>query len=175
MTLDSEFAALVLVGEDKRFWRHSGVDVLALARATFKAAIGQPRGGASTIEMQLVRTLAGRRERTFARKVWEIRAAARMESAATKETLLAWYLDVAYFGEDVIGAQAAAAKLFHNKVEQCTVLQKAILASLLVYPIPRSRSLAWYKRVFRRARWIVRRYKSLPGEQVRDDFQRHGN
>jgi membrane carboxypeptidase/penicillin-binding protein PbpC len=54
----------LIVGEDHRFYYHPGVDPLAICRAFWKTAFCGSRQGASTIAMQLVRTITGRYERT---------------------------------------------------------------------------------------------------------------
>ena len=62
----------LIVGEDRRFYFHPGVDPLALCRAIWKTLFCGSRQGASTIAMQLVRTINGCYEKTLKRKFIEI-------------------------------------------------------------------------------------------------------
>jgi membrane carboxypeptidase/penicillin-binding protein PbpC len=63
---------MVLILEDRRFFLHLGFDWISLLREIIKAATFRRHGGASTIDMQLVRTITGYRELTVRRKVYEI-------------------------------------------------------------------------------------------------------
>lgn len=159
---DSEFVRLVLAAEDKRYWSHSGIDWIAVARATFWRAVGMPKGGASTIEMQFVRTVTHRRERSVRRKIREMILASMIGQFASKREIISTYLRVAYFGHNQTGPERAALFLFRSSVADACVARKACLAALLVWPLPRSRSLIWYGRIFRRARWIMSRIERIP-------------
>jgi membrane peptidoglycan carboxypeptidase len=160
--LDRQFVRLVLAAEDKRYWLHSGVDWIAAARAFFRYAAGRPKGGASTIEMQLVRTVTHRRERTARRKIREMVLASDVGCLASKRTILTTYLSIAYFGHDLVGVEAAALAVFRTHVDDTCSSRHAFLAALLVCPLPRSRTLDWYRRAFRRARWILSRIDLVP-------------
>lgn len=159
---DPQFIQFVIVAEDKRYWSHWGVDPLALARATFWRLVGRPNGGASTIEMQLVRTISRRRERNVRRKTREILLALRLRTIATKEQIISTYMQRAYFGGGVRGADEASRTLFRRPVASCSPARKAVLAALLVWPVPRRREMHWYRRLFRRARWICEREAEKP-------------
>src|ERR1700686_1168007 len=63
--------ALLISGEDHRFFDHAGIDFIAVCRAVWRGHVLRRREGASTIEMQLVRVLTGRFERTLVRKIRE--------------------------------------------------------------------------------------------------------
>ena len=158
---DPQFVCLVLVAEDKRYWSHRGVDWIAVGRAVFRRLIGKPKGGASTIEMQFVRTVTHRRERTIRRKIREMMLAAKVSQSASKPQVLTTYLNIAYFGHDQTGAESAARSVFHSRVIDTCLARKAFLAALLVWPLPHSRTLGWYRRVFRRSRWIISRAESV--------------
>jgi membrane peptidoglycan carboxypeptidase len=167
LLLDEEFVKLVLVAEDKRFFSHLGVDFTALARALFGFLRGRPKGGASTIEMQLVRTVTNQRQRTLMRKVREMLLAFRLCRIASKNEILAAYLRQAYFGELIEGVEAAARALFKRPLQECCSARKAILAAALVYPIPNRRTPRWYRQLFRRARWIRARAEKVTPHRMR--------
>jgi membrane carboxypeptidase/penicillin-binding protein len=61
---------MVLVLEDRRFFSHRGFDLQSAIREVSRAIAVQPHGGASTIDMQLVRTATGYRQRTIGRKLY---------------------------------------------------------------------------------------------------------
>ena len=159
---DPQLVHLILAAEDKRYWSHRGVDWIAALRALSRQLAGRPKGGASTIEMQFVRTVTHRRERTARRKIREMVLAASIDGLATKGLVLSTYLNIAYFGHELIGAEAAALSLFRSQVREACFTRQAFLAALLVWPLPRTRNLHWYRRVFRRARWIMSRVDSVP-------------
>ena len=103
--------ALLISGEDHRFFNHLGVDFIALCRAVWRGCVFGRREGASTIEMQLVRVLTGRFERTLARKVREAGLATLLGSAVSKSDIPALYLRIAYYGTGMDTFSAACAKL----------------------------------------------------------------
>ena len=68
----SSLEVMVLILEDRRFFQHHGVDFISCVRELSRALLLKSHGGASTIDMQLVRTATGYRERTLRRKLYEI-------------------------------------------------------------------------------------------------------
>lgn len=68
----SELHYYILALEDRNFFRHCGVDFKAILREIKNMLIGKKYGGASTIDMQLVRTITNYRERTISRKIYEM-------------------------------------------------------------------------------------------------------
>ena len=139
----------VVATEDPRFFIHGGVDVLSLARATVGvAATGLSGPGASTITMQYVKNslveaanLSGDEEAIAAatavsvdRKLREIRLAIALEAVATKKEILAGYLNLSFFGNQINGIEAAANYYFGVKAKDLTVPQAALLAAMLKAP-----------------------------------------
>lgn len=120
-----------------------------------------PKGGASTIEMQLVRTVTGRYEKTVSRKLFEIFTAICLQRKFSKLTILRVYLEIAYFGTGLKGIKEGACALFPDKFPDIwdvdfTILTKyeaAQLASLLVYPKPRVINPNWQAKITRRANY----------------------
>ena len=90
--------ALLISAEDHRFFSHAGIDFVAVCRALYRGIILGRKEGASTIEMQLVRVLTGRYERTLSRKLREAALATLLARAVPKSDLPALYIQVAYFG-----------------------------------------------------------------------------
>ncbi len=81
----TQMCKFLIVGEDHRFYYHPGVDILALCRAVWKNVFSGTRQGASTIAMQFVRTITGRYEKTWRRKVIEIFLAVRLSQHVSKK------------------------------------------------------------------------------------------
>ncbi len=105
---DPEFVRQLLAYEDKRFWNHPGVDLLALARATYQAvSSGRIVSGASTLTMQTVRLLHPR-PRTLVSKLLEMIQALRLEQRLSKQAILELYLSLAPYGGNIQGIEAAS-------------------------------------------------------------------
>jgi len=92
--------------EDRRFYRHEGVDYEGVIRAAVQNfASRKTVQGGSTITMQLVRTLYISRERTYERKIREAKLAEELENEHSKEWILDKYLNSVPYG--TVGGQAA--------------------------------------------------------------------
>lgn len=120
----------VLAAEDKRFYRHHGVDWLATARAlTNGMTRGHITSGASTITQQLVK-ISQRRPRTLWNKLAESMTALRLEQQWSKERILCAYLNRVDFGNLNIGLAAAADYYFGKPVADLSDAEAALLAGL---------------------------------------------
>ena len=120
--------------EDKRFYDHAGVDLLALGRAVFQnVKAGRVVSGASTITSQLVR-LSIPRERTFASKALEFVGALKLEQRMSKERILEYYLNRAPFGGPIRGVEAAARMYFGKRAKELSLGEAAMLVALLKGP-----------------------------------------
>ncbi|KPL03497.1 MAG: hypothetical protein AMJ73_06725, partial [candidate division Zixibacteria bacterium SM1_73] len=121
----------LLATEDRRFFKHWGVNLMALARA-FWNNLWEWRWaqGASTITQQLARTLFLTPEKTISRKIKEILTAMKIERNYSKEEILEMYLNQCYFGKGAYGVQAAALVYFNKNVEDLSVSECAILIGI---------------------------------------------
>ncbi len=124
-----------LATEDRRFYRHDGVDWHGAARALVRnVTTFGVREGFSTISMQLARNsfLAHRvnGSRSLGRKFLELRVARLLENALTKEEIFERYLNAIYLGDGVYGVEAASRDLFDKHVSELTVAEGAMLAAL---------------------------------------------
>ncbi len=127
-------AAFVAV-EDKRFYRHHGVDWRRFTGTMLRNLKPGARGqGASTITMQVARNVFPDRlpaaDRTPRRKVLEIRVAREMEGRLSKEEILQLYLNHIYFGEGVYGIESAARVYFGKRARDLKLSEAALLAGL---------------------------------------------
>ena len=132
--LPEKVAAAFVAAEDQRFWRHPGVDPLAVLRAlTGNLSSGRITSGASTITMQLARlTYPGRR--TYYRKLVEMLRSLRIELALSKEEILRCYLDRVPMGNNLMGVESAAQLYFGQTAAQLTAGEAALLAALARAP-----------------------------------------
>ena len=120
----------VLAAEDKRFYRHHGIDWLANVRAIVTGlSRGRIVSGASTITQQLVK-ISERRPRTFRAKFIESITALRLEQTWSKDQILAAYLNRLDFGNLNIGLAAAADYYFDKPVSDLSDAEAAFLAGL---------------------------------------------
>jgi membrane peptidoglycan carboxypeptidase len=158
----SPFEIMVLILEDRRFFQHHGVDLISCLREIMRALSFQRHGGASTIDMQLVRTATGYRQRTLRRKLYEIFLAWLIQYRYNKFEILRAYLKCAFFGSHMYGFESAVQLLYKkNTLEQLELTESAQLAAMLVYPRPLSPNPEWERKLSRRANYAKRLYPRL--------------
>jgi len=117
--------------EDKRFYKHWGVDLRRTLSALVINLISMKiRQGGSTITQQLARNMFLGHQRTMGRKVLEFALALKLESTFTKEEILERYLNQIYFGEGVYGVQSAAKFFFGKNAKDLDINEAALLAGL---------------------------------------------
>lgn len=154
----SEYALNATVdGEDRRFFEHGGVDPIGIIRAAVgNVSAGGIESGASTLTMQLVKQtfvqealkLPTEEERkkayeeavdtSFDRKIKEMKIAISLEKRFTKKEILAAYLNIAYFGNQAYGIQAAAQEYFGIPAKDLDAQQAASLIAIVQYPEARN-------------------------------------
>lgn len=108
-------------------------------------------GGASTIDMQMVRTITGYKEITFRRKLYEMTLALLINFRFSKEEIMKCYMDHAFFGSHLIGVNRASYAEYGVGVYLLDDWQKARLAAMLLKPRPKSPTDDWYSSVESRA------------------------
>jgi penicillin-binding protein 1A len=124
--------------EDKRFYEHNGVDLKGIAAAVAGKIVGNNRGGASTIDQQLVGymhpDIIDRREVSGVsggvRKFHEQEAAIEMEKHYTKKQILEAYLNQLNLGHGWFGVEAASRHYFGHPAAKLTLAEAATLAAL---------------------------------------------
>ena len=125
----------VIVTEDKRFFYHPGVDIKGIVRAAYvNLKAGKILQGGSTITQQLAKNLFLTPERSFTRKFHELILSIWLEMRFSKEQILSIYLNRVYLGSGTYGVQAASEKYFNKKVEELSLYECALIASLLKAP-----------------------------------------
>ena len=105
-------AAFVAI-EDKRFYSHHGVDYLRILSAAKNNVFSRSiKEGASTISQQLIKNTHLKNDKTFSRKLQEIRIARDLERRYDKSQILEMYLNILYFGNNIYGIGTAANVMF---------------------------------------------------------------
>ena len=95
--------------EDKRFFKHKGLDYKGILRAIVAMIRdGEVTQGGSTITQQLARTVFLSNEKTWERKIEEMYIAVELEAKYSKEDILEFYINNVYFANGYYGIQAAA-------------------------------------------------------------------
>ncbi|HCX25961.1 MAG: hypothetical protein UX08_C0004G0058 [Candidatus Collierbacteria bacterium GW2011_GWB1_45_35] len=117
--------------EDKNFYKHHGLDTLAIIRATFKTLTGKRLEGGSTITQQLVKnSLLSDPRRTITRKIKEAILALVTEVYYNKDQILELYLNHAPYGGTVYGIETAAQTYFGKSAKDLNLAESALLAGL---------------------------------------------
>jgi len=124
-----------LAAEDSNFYRHSGIDLGAIIRAVFKNVFAYMKGeriagGASTITQQVVKNFLLTNERTLTRKIKEAILAFKMTKAFSKDKILELYLNQIYLGSSAYGVAAASQAYFDKSIDELTIEEVALLATL---------------------------------------------
>ncbi|MPZ58586.1 MAG: PBP1A family penicillin-binding protein [Rhizobiales bacterium] len=121
--------------EDRRFYRHFGIDPIGVARAIYANILqGGVAQGGSTLTQQLAKNLFLTQERTIERKIQEIVLALWLERKYSKTQILEVYLNRMYFGAGAYGVEAAARRYFNKSARQVTLAEAAMLAGLVKSP-----------------------------------------
>lgn len=125
----------VIATEDRRFYRHPGLDPLGILRAIYvNIREGRLVQGGSGITQQLAKNVFLTPERTIRRKGQEMLLAFWLESRFSKDEILTLYLNRVYFGAGTYGVDAAARKFFGKPASRLTAYESAMLAGLLKAP-----------------------------------------
>ncbi len=121
----------VIAIEDKRFYKHHGIDVSGMMRALFTdLKAGKIIAGGSTITQQTAKTLYLTNERTVSRKIKELYYAFLMESRYSKDEILTMYCNSIYFGHGAYGVELASRTFFAKRAQDLTLAQAALLAGI---------------------------------------------
>lgn len=117
--------------EDKNFYRHHGLDTVAIIRAAFNTLTGKRLEGGSTLTQQLVKnSLLSDPRRTITRKVKEAILALATEIYYSKDQILELYLNHAPYGGTVYGIETAAQTYFGKSAKDLNLAESALLAGL---------------------------------------------
>jgi penicillin-binding protein 1C len=159
-TVDPLLMQMLVAYEDRRFYDHSGVDPVAIARAAGQAALhGRIVSGASTLTMQVADSTGGGGStltqqyvkitlqenalrsgdkatakavtaKNYARKVQELKYAIQLEKTLTKDQILDLYLRIAPYGGNLEGIRAASLAYFGKEPRHLTAAEAALLVAI---------------------------------------------
>lgn len=126
-----KFREAIIAFEDKRFYRHPGIDILSLARAARQNInSGRIISGGSTLSMQVIRLARKNHSRTIIEKIIEMMLATRLELRYSKDEILGLYSAHAPYGGNVVGLQAACWRYFGRDANELSWSDAALLAVL---------------------------------------------
>ena len=129
--VDRTYLDMLIAYEDKRFYRHAGVDIRALMRALGQAMVnGRFISGASTLSMQVARLLEESGTGQWQGKLRQMRVALALERRLTKDQILSLYLAHAPYGGNLEGVRAASLAWFGKEPKRLTHAEAALLVAL---------------------------------------------
>ncbi|MEO1253118.1 MAG: penicillin-binding protein 1C [Pseudomonadota bacterium] len=130
VAIDPLYLERLIAVEDQRFYRHAGVDPIAVGRAAWSSLKARRIvSGASTITMQVARLIEPR-PRTLRSKIIEMARAVQIERRLSKEQTLALYLTLAPYGGNLEGVRAASLFYFGKEPSRLTDAEQALLIAL---------------------------------------------
>ena len=124
----------VIAAEDQKFLTHNGFDFDSINQALDDYRRGEGLRGASTITQQVAKNLFLWNGRSFVRKALEAYFAVLLETLLPKSRILELYVNVAEFGPNVFGVEAAAIELLGTDAARLTAGEAALLAAVLPSP-----------------------------------------
>ncbi len=128
-----------VAAEDKKFYRHGGVDYVGMTRGALNSIRNKLTGkgglqGGSTITQQVAKNMLLTRDQTLIRKAKELIVARRMEKAFSKAEIMELYLNEIYLGGSSYGVGSASLNYFNKALPELDLSEAAILASLAKAP-----------------------------------------
>lgn len=160
--IPADLVACTLAAEDKRFFRHGGVDLLATARAARDLALKRRvTSGASTITQQLIKISSPKRKRDPLAKIREALGARRLEMTWSKNQILAAYLNRLDYGNLRIGASEATRFYFQKPLSDLSLAECALLAGLPQAP-SRLNPIRDVKPALKRRNTVLERLRENP-------------
>jgi penicillin-binding protein 1C len=127
--LSSDIKKIVLGYEDQYFYKHFGVNPLAIFRALWFNLTNQRKIGASTITMQVARMMH-HESRTLLQKIIEMFNALQLELSYSKDEILTFYLNNAPYGGNVEGFASASFRYFNLAPSSLSLSQIAYLSAI---------------------------------------------
>ena len=125
----------VIAAEDHRFYRHPGIDPIAVGRATLhNLKRGRLSEGGSTLTQQLARTLFLSNRRTLGRKAKEAILARMLEQVLDKNQILELYLNRVSLSGGLFGVEAMSRSLFEKRALDLNLAESVLLAGLIRSP-----------------------------------------
>ena len=165
--ISPQAALAVIASEDQQFPFHAGFDFKSIREAVRHNAVSRRKRGASTISQQVAKNMFLWSGRSYFRKGLEAGFTLLIEWCWPKERILEVYLNIAQFGSDIYGVQAAAQHYFHKDARRLNRADSALLAAVLPNPV-RLRVEAPSNYVLSRRAWIAGQMAELGGTSYLD-------
>ncbi len=124
----------IMAAEDRNFYSERAFSPTGIMRALYHDLMGGSLQGGSTITQQYAKTAFLTPQRSIQRKIKEIVIAVKLEQQLSKDQILENYLNTIYFGRGAYGVQTASQVFFNKDVNQLSISQAAVLASVLNAP-----------------------------------------
>jgi membrane peptidoglycan carboxypeptidase len=124
----------VLAAEDRNFYSEHAFSITGIGRAILNNLRGGALQGGSTITQQYAKTAFLTPDRKIQRKIKELVIAIKLEQHLSKDQILESYLNTIYFGRGSYGVETASQQYFNRDVNQLTLAQAAVIASILRSP-----------------------------------------
>ncbi|MCM2397960.1 penicillin-binding protein 1C [Rhizobium sp. S95] len=133
--VDPQLVKMLVAYEDRRFYEHSGIDLMAFGRAGWQLLTnGRIVSGGSTLSMQVARLIEPRRERSLTAKLIQIARALQIERRLEKSEILDLYLTHAPYGGNLEGVRAASLAYFGKEPKRLSTAEAALLVALPQLP-----------------------------------------
>lgn len=121
----------VIASEDRRFYKHSGVDLISLTRALFRNIKNKEFSeGGSTITQQLAKNLFFTNEKKIERKIAELFVVYKLEDSYSKDVILELYINTIYYGDGYYNIRDAAKGYFGVEPENMSDYECTMLAGI---------------------------------------------
>ena len=133
--LSSDTKNAFICAEDKRFYKHKGIDIVRIGGAIVSNVKSHSFSqGASTISQQLVKNTQLSNEKTINRKLKEFKLTSELEKKYSKDEILELYLNNIYFGNGCYGVENASKHYFNKSASALTLSESALLAGSINAP-----------------------------------------
>lgn len=119
--------------EDKRFFKHRGVDIYRILGAAFNNIFRGSTQGGSTLDQQLIKLAyfsTSTADQNFKRKAQEAWLALQLERKYTKQEILTFYINKVFMGNGNYGMLTAAKSYFGKDLKDLSIAQLALLAGI---------------------------------------------
>lgn len=129
--LSQMYKNAVIAVEDHRFYKHNGIDIIAIGRSAFNdiKAMSFVEGG-STITQQLAKNIYFTQEKKIERKIAEVFMAFEIEKNCDKDEILELYLNTSYFGDGYYTPKEACRGYFNKELNEMTDYECILLAGI---------------------------------------------
>lgn len=129
--MPKDYINAVIAVEDRRFYKHNGVDIISIGRAIFTDIknLKLVEGG-STITQQVAKNNLFTQEKKLERKIAEIFASFDIEKACTKDEIFELYVNTCYFGDGYYCVKDASEGYFGKEPKDMDLYESTLLAGI---------------------------------------------